>query len=283
LPGSFHTLRDPENLRELVRNLRIAIYVINSRGDLLDANPVFLDLIGASSIEDLQTQNTRVLLDLDFFIRQPHEPRTVREFDLPVKPYDQPRRMLDLSYPRIDARTGEILYHGILIDITDCREKRGTQVVDDRNLRDPLTGSFNPLYLGDFERKALQEEHGWSCIFLFIDHFRQYSDRYGYEAGESALRRVSRFLMRHARAEDAVVRMGDEEFLLLLNDPEPATAQRVVKRLKMAALGQAPLSFSIGAATREANEPLEKTILRANHNLQPVRVLERVPKVRPRR
>jgi len=285
LPGStFQSLRDPDSFRELVRNLRIGIYVMNTQGEILDANAALLEMFGLRSPEDLQSFSAHELLDLDEFIRKPdlvNSDRSIREFELRIKGLDgQSRRMLDIAYTRLDVRSGEVLYHGILIDITGGKRPDTLSILQELDRRDPLTGSYNRSYLLDYERRTAQNNLSWSCILAYIDHFKQYNERYGYEAGEAALRRLSRFLMRYARAEDAVVRTGENEFLLLLPSGEAATALKVAKRLRIAALGQAPVAFSLGCTSRQNGESLEKTILRANQSLETVRVLERTPKAR---
>ena len=285
MPGStFQSLRDSESFRELVRNLRIGIYVMNTQGEILDANAALLEMFGLRSVEDLQSFSAHELLDLDDFIRKPDlvsSDRSIREFDLRVKGSEgQVRRVLDIAYTRLDIRSGEVLYHGILIDITEGKRLENVTLLQELDFRDPLTGTYNRSYLVEYERRAAQDDHSWSCILAYIDHFKQYNERYGYEAGEGALRRLSRFLMRYARAEDAVVRTGENEFLLLLPNNEVATAQKVAKRLRIAALGQAPVAFSLGCASRQNGESLERTILRSNQNLEVVRVLERTPKIR---
>src|SRR5689334_3055166 len=46
------SLQDPQSLRELVENLHEGIYVTNRDGEILDANPAFLEMVGVASIEE---------------------------------------------------------------------------------------------------------------------------------------------------------------------------------------------------------------------------------------
>ena len=45
-PRRFRSLQDPDALRSLVANLREAIYITDMRGNVLDANPAFFQLLG---------------------------------------------------------------------------------------------------------------------------------------------------------------------------------------------------------------------------------------------
>jgi diguanylate cyclase (GGDEF)-like protein len=123
-----------------------------------------------------------------------------------------------------------------------------------------------------------ESEGFWGCIYIFIDHFKQFNERYGYQTGEEVLRMMSRFLMRHARVNDGVVRMSDDEFVVLIPGVDSSIISRICRRFRQAALGQAPIPFSMGHAVRCERELLEKTILRASRDLDPVRVLLRIPK-----
>jgi len=277
----FHLLKDLESVRSLFRNLKIGIYTINKHGDFLDATDEFLEILGLTSLKDLRQRNARETLNLEPYDRNPAVPkqdRLIREIDLPMRRADgRPITVMDVSYAARDEKNGELVYHGLLIDITE-RKRSERSVMEQPSLRDPLTGSYNRLYLEDFERRMIESGKSWGCIYIFIDHFKPFNDRYGYETGEEVLRKMGRFLMRYARASDGVIRMGDDEFVVLLPNVDSSIVARIIRRFRQAAVGQAPIPFSMGTATRFPDEPLESTILRASRDLSQVQVLMRTPK-----
>jgi GGDEF domain-containing protein len=81
--------------------------------------------------------------------------------------------------------------------------------------------------------------------------------------------------MRHVRAEEAVVRVGGDEFLVVLCDSDEDQTEHVVARLRAAAATSAPVPFSMGWAARRHPETFEATMVRADHRLLAVRVDER--------
>ena len=279
---STRAWKDSESLRELFHNLKIGFYVINVQGVFLDASPEFLEIYGLPSSKELGSRTAQELLRLEPFelsLDLLHRDRTVRKFALPVKmPDGRSRIALDVTYKRIVPDLEEVQYHGALIDITEFNPPEFKSAVEELNLRDQLTGAFNRLYLERFEKDAFEEHKSWGCIYIYIDHFRRYCDRYGPDAGKDVLRKMGRFLMRHARAGDAIVRIGEDEFLILLADVLPSTVTKMAKRIRSAALGQAPIPFSLGCAVRKGEESLENTIIVTNRDLSPVQVLQRVPK-----
>ena len=87
--------------------------------------------------------------------------------------------------------------------------------------------------------------------------------------------KMARFLMRHVRAEEAVVRVGGDEFLVVLCDSGEDQTEHVVARLRAAAPTSAPVPFSMGWAARKNGESFEATMIHADHRLLAVRVDER--------
>jgi len=199
----------------------------------------------------------------------------VRDFEFQLTRRDgEIRTVVDSAFLSIDPETGEKYCHGVLVDITQRKELQ-TQLLE-LSIRDPLTGCYNRRYLNTVTRQCEAQPKGeWGCIYLDIDHFKQYNDSNGHAEGDAVLVKMARFLMRHVRAEEAVVRVGGDEFLVVLCDSDEDQTEHVVTRLRAAAPMSAPVPFSMGWAARRGNENFETTMIRADHQLLAVRVDER--------
>jgi diguanylate cyclase (GGDEF)-like protein len=108
-----------------------------------------------------------------------------------------------------------------------------------------------------------------------VDNFKEHNDAFGHQKGDEALVRISRFLMQNARAGDAVVRMGGDEFLLLLQGASAHFVAEVGQRLRDTASGLGIPPFSLGWANRHGSESLESTIDHADRELLQIRLFER--------
>ena len=271
------SLQDPHSLRELVQNLHEGIYVTNRDGEILDANPAFLDILGVSSIEE-----ARALKASDVLVDPAERERelalldrngSVRDFELRIRRRDgQVRTVIDSSFAS-KTSNGDLLYRGILVDITE--RKQLEERLFEQSTRDPLTGCFNRRYLRDFEKHCEDRQAGWGVIMLDIDYFKEYNDQFGHSVGDEVLVRVSRFLMRSTRAEEGVVRFGGDEFCVLLAGSDAANTARAAERIQQSGARELPIAFSLGWAVRENNERLERTLNRADQNLLEVRSLDR--------
>ncbi len=275
-------LDDATVLREFVHNLREGIYVTGESGEILDCNPAFLELLGVASMDELRHHGGADSLLVDPERRREElalldRDGAIREFELQIRrPDGELRTVLDTTYASRDAATGETFYHGILIDITGRKELE--ERLREQSVRDPLTGCYNRRFLLELEKHFAKDNiEQWGVLYLDIDHFKQYNDRYGHAAGDLVLVKMSRFLMRQLRAEESVIRVGGDEFLVVLVDADEARTAAVADRLGMSALRTAPASFSLGSAVRRPGESFEKTLNRADENLLAVRVIERAP------
>jgi diguanylate cyclase (GGDEF)-like protein/PAS domain S-box-containing protein len=278
-PTRFRTLTDPESLREFAKNLREGIYISSRDGHLLDANRAFLEIFGVESVAELgefaavssfvdPEQRTAEMLLLE-------RDGSVREFEIELKrPDGATRTVLDTCYLIHDPDTGEGFIHGVLIDITARKQLEAALL--EMSTHDALTGALNRRHLMDIEaRLAHDPDRRCGCLFVDIDHFKIYNDRWGHLEGDNVLKRMARFLMRSVRVEESVIRIGGDEFVVILEDVDEDEMETVVDRLRTEALDRAPVPFSLGWATREPGEPLQKVLDRADKGMMQVRVVKR--------
>jgi diguanylate cyclase (GGDEF)-like protein/PAS domain S-box-containing protein len=270
-------LSDPETLANFARNLQEGIYITTENGEILDANPAFLEIFGMSSMEEMREHSVNDFVDVDIRKREMallEREGSLRSRELEIRRLDGGVRTVLDSWSAVkDDDTGETLFHGILVDITG-RKGLETQLRE-QSMRDPLTGCYNRRQLDELCSRERSADEMWGCIYVDIDHFKQYNDTYGHAAGDTVLLRMSRFLMRYVRAEEPVIRMGGDEFLIVLSNATLDGTGRVVQRLQSVAGDTAPASFSLGWAARGESERFEDTVNRADQSLIEVRVERR--------
>jgi diguanylate cyclase (GGDEF)-like protein/PAS domain S-box-containing protein len=283
----FQSLSDPDNLREFAKNLREGIYISTRDGRILDANPAFLQLYGVASLAELERFSG------DDLVADPARHReqmalidrygSVRELETTIlRPDGGTRTALTTCYLTSDPATGEQFIHGILIDITTRKALEAK--LFEMSTHDALTGALNRRHLIDIEEDFARDPSApFGCIFIDIDQFKLYNDTHGHQKGDEVLVHMARFLMRHVRAEESVVRIGGDEFLVLLKGADMSATRLVADRFRDEALRTAPVPFSLGCASREPGEALPHLIDRADLGLRAVRVERRLsdPRGRP--
>ena len=138
---------------------------------------------------------------------------------------------------------------GFMFDITERKkaEDKILQLQEELHAlsyQDALTSLANRRLLDTlFEvewAKARAIRHPLSLVLIDIDFFKQYNDHYGHPQGDECLKRVARVLDTAAqRARDLCVRLGGEEFALLLPETDEATALRIANRCRTLLLREA--------------------------------------------
>ena len=275
----YRSLDDPDVLRVIARSLRQGLYITTEHGEFLDANPAFLEMMGLGSLEELHRYTAQQLIvdaaQRDAEMELLRRDGEVHEFELRIiRPDGELLTVLDTTFIMRDPETSDMMVAGILVDIT--RRKELEVQLRDLSTRDPLTGCYNRRYLDEITGTMAERGIGqWGCVYIDIDHFKQYNDAHGHQAGDEVLVQISRFLMRSVRAREAIVRLGGDEFLVVLEGADLASTERVAQRLQLDAIGSASVPFSLGWAARENDESLEQTIDRADRKLLAVRVTDR--------
>lgn len=87
------------------------------------------------------------------------------------------------------------------------------------SVTDSLTDCHNRRFLQPHSHQPLSQWFGQSkvaCLYTDVDHFKALNDRLGQESGDKVLNMISDALREHVRANDPLIRMGGDEFVLLL-------------------------------------------------------------------
>ncbi len=139
---------------------------------------------------------------------------------------------------------------GLSIANIRLREALRTQSV-----RDALTGLYNRRYLEEIlereVRRATRASQSLGVLMIDLDHFKNFNDTYGHDAGDAVLRETGASLTKGIRAEDFVCRFGGEEFVVILPtaNVEAACARAERLRLKMKELTVLHQGKSMGMLT----------------------------------
>jgi diguanylate cyclase (GGDEF)-like protein len=145
--------------------------------------------------------------------------------------------------------------------------------------RDELTGLWNRRHMTQLIEARIQRQQregvGFCLALIDLDHFKQINDQHGHQVGDQALRAFADGARQVLRQTDTLARWGGEEFLLMLDMPEPGIEGGLVALARIREALQAPLKtvpglrigFSAGLTEHPVGEPLHATLERADHAL----------------
>ncbi|OFW96880.1 MAG: hypothetical protein A3D94_14375 [Alphaproteobacteria bacterium RIFCSPHIGHO2_12_FULL_66_14] len=145
-------------------------------------------------------------------------------------------------------------------ELTDLNRR-----LDALSNRDGLLGIANRRHFDsalDIEwRRSSRDKSPLSLLMIDVDHFKQYNDRYGHQAGDSCLQKIARAALAELKREgDLLARYGGEEIAALLPNTPAEGALLIAERLRKAIADlliphagspvAGHVTVSIGVATR---------------------------------
>ncbi|KAB7666644.1 diguanylate cyclase [Plesiomonas shigelloides] len=120
---------------------------------------------------------------------------------------------------------GETYIFTIAIDITEPYNE--TMFFKNKSLSDPLTNAFNRSMLDN-----VNPIDNSLFVYLDIDHFKYVNDSFGHTAGDELLCKFVSIIKYCIRENDIVVRMGGDEFLLIIDDVNTNIAVAIVDKIQ---------------------------------------------------
>lgn len=169
----------------------------------------------------------------------------------------------------------DLINHSFEI-LAECL-RRGLEYEDlfERASNDSLTGLSNRRV---FEERiygmidsAKRYNQPLSMISMDLDKFKEINDNLGHMVGDEVLKSVARVLKQAVRSTDLLVRMGGDEFLLILDQTDLNSARFLAERLCVAvdelniwANDTTKLSISIGLSQLKPEETLKPWLERTD-------------------
>ena len=133
---------------------------------------------------------------------------------------------------------------------------------------DALTGIYNRRY---YEERIRNSNMSAGVAMIDLDDFKIYNDTFGHDAGDLALTTVVGIIQDNVRRTDMLIRMGGDEFLLVMPDiGEQAFADKLnqiqgkIHSSKVPGYSQLRLSVSIGGVLSGSGSTVEKAIRKAD-------------------
>ncbi len=177
------------------------------------------------------------------------------------------RNLLLLLTQRI-RKNDEALCHSFTIQQQYARSAR----------IDALTGLYNRHWLDEVLPRMIKRADiagtDIGLMMLDVDHFKQFNDTYGHQAGDEVLREVGAIIRAHLRADDSAARYGGEEFVVLLPGLGYEDVLDVAERMReviyrqtcerLGSQGWKGVTISIGLAMRHAEQAEHELIAKAD-------------------
>jgi diguanylate cyclase (GGDEF)-like protein/PAS domain S-box-containing protein len=195
---------------------------------IVDANPSLLRTLGYTLEEILQLDLSRVFTDQsdnsEELLRKLRDPNPRLPFQVSQRHKSGTLLNVEIRGHRLDLARGQIL--AFTTDDITVRRKVEAQLLEKQQHldhlahHDQLTGLPNRHFLQAHLPTAIEEARNTSTtmavLFLDLDRFKHINDTRGHETGDKLLKAVAQRIRSTVRVEDVVVRMGGDEFIVVL-------------------------------------------------------------------
>lgn len=143
-------------------------------------------------------------------------------------------------------------------------------------LLDNLTQLANRNYVEREIQNRFEEKKRFNVpfgiLFMDIDHFKKFNDRYGHDVGDDVLKFVAKTFIANARPFDLFGRWGGEEFLGIIRNINSKDLELLGNKLRsliensyiMSENEKLRVTISIGATPVDENDTIDSLIKRAD-------------------
>nr|WP_320136481.1 diguanylate cyclase [uncultured Amphritea sp.] len=225
-------------LKETAETLKLAacvfdntldgVLITDTNGIILSVNPAFTEITGYT-VEEAVGQTPRMLQsnqhDDAFYVAMWQDIASKSRWSGEIwnrrKDGDLYLERMTISMVR-DVDGEPVRYVSVFNDITALRRK--DEHIRHLAFHDGLTDLPNRTLLMDRISQKLvniqREECNLALMFLDLDGFKPVNDRFGHNVGDYLLKEVAKRLLALVRESDTVARVGGDEFMFILNNPQ---------------------------------------------------------------
>lgn len=124
-----------------------------------------------------------------------------------------------------------------------------------KSLIDPLTGAYNR---GVLVERAFNEKDVF--VYLDLNSFKEINDNYGHEVGDRILVQLVNAIRSRVKTDDLIVRMGGDEFLVVLRDCDQAVAKKLFDEILKEFENSHPLRPTFSYGIKQFEGSLQETL-----------------------
>lgn len=252
-----------DNIKKLFYSLRGSLFLVNKDGDIITMNSDAQKLLDLEEYKSKSLNIRSAIVWRGFNIMKAIDKALLRERldGLEVKIGGPDNKNLTIM---LSAGWGS--YNGediILISAYDISaQKEAEDILKNIAVKDELTGLYNRRFLEsiveDELERARRYEYPITAAMLDIDKFKNVNDTWGHPVGDIILKDIAHTLMKNSRASDYVIRVGGEEFVILMPHTNLEGGYKLAEKIRLIIenkvhpiVGKYTVSFGLAESTKD--------------------------------
>lgn len=224
--------KSDSQFRRAMENAPMGMALVDLEWRLMEVNRAFAEMMG-STVSALRGTPFSAL-------SHPHDLQAERDQLQRLYEGHQNHFSLEKRYVRADGNVvwavldvGLVRYAGgapdhYVVQVRDSTDDRlHSELMAHRVMHDPLTGLANRTLMQDVLQQVLDQPDPTSrvgVIAVDLDGFKGLNDRFGHATGDNALVHVAGVLRTATAGRGTVARIGGDEFVIVVQDPDASKA-----------------------------------------------------------
>ena len=167
--------------------------------------------------------------------------------------------------PVLDADGNVMGIVGIVKDISNLIKLQ--EKLKNYSITDMMTQTYNRSFYesGEYKNKL---KYPVGVVMADINNLKYYNDNYGLKEGDILIRTIVNNMQRYIRPVDVLIRLGGDEFLILLQECDKKDSDKIINQIKNAEgnikLQNITVGTSYGISIANNEEELNNSIAEAD-------------------
>lgn len=167
--------------------------------------------------------------------------------------------------PVLDADGNVMGIVGIVKDISNLIKLQ--EKLKNYSITDMMTQTYNRSFYesGEYKNKL---KYPVGVVMADINNLKYYNDNYGHKEGDILIRTIVNNMQRYIRPVDVLIRLGGDEFLILLQECDKKDSDKIINQIKNAEgnikLQNITVGTSYGISIANNEEELNNSIAEAD-------------------
>jgi diguanylate cyclase (GGDEF)-like protein/PAS domain S-box-containing protein len=229
-------IENQKHYRDLFEAVNDIVFILDVRGTFVSVNREGESFFGLER-DDLKKMNFLQMIPANM---RSEGQRILSEMTSGViREQEYTIEMLDIEGNRHNMHLScrEVLEGGRLSIAVSARDNsEQIQVIEQvkyLNYHDKLTGLYNRTFFEE-ELERLQQNPvlPLSIIIGDVDGLKLTNDAFGHKKGDELLKKIAEFLKSSCSIEDSVIRVGGDEFAIILRETDETVANNICSRIR---------------------------------------------------
>lgn len=167
--------------------------------------------------------------------------------------------------PVLDADGNVMGIVGIVKDISNLIKLQ--EKLKNYSITDMMTQTYNRSFYesGEYKNKL---KYPVGVVMADINNLKYYNDNYGHKEGDILIRTIVNNMQRYIRPVDVLIRLGGDEFLILLQECDKKDSDKIINQIKNSEgnikLQNVTVGTSYGISIANNEEELNDSIAEAD-------------------